>query len=322
MPELPLVTIVTPSYNQSAYLEQTMRSVLEQDYPNIEYLVVDGGSTDSSVEIIQRYADKLAWWVSEKDSGQADGINKGLRRARGEVVAWLNSDDCYLPGAIRQAVEALQANPQAGMVYADVYAIDETGKQTNRMRYQQWGLKDLLSFRIIGQPGVFMRRSVLGQAGYLDQSYQYLLDHQLWVRIASLAPMVYVNTAWAEARYHAAAKNTSQASHFGEEAFRILEWAQSNPETSKVMQQHQRTVWAGAQRFNARYLLDAGMEKDAWGGYVKALRLDWREVLPEWHRMLYIPLSRIGFGKIKEIYLRWRTRQLQRRGTINKENRT
>ncbi|HZU87535.1 MAG TPA: glycosyltransferase family 2 protein, partial [Anaerolineaceae bacterium] len=120
----PLVSIVTPSYNQARYLEATLRSVLEQDYPNLEYIVVDGGSTDGSREIIQKYASRLAWWVSEKDRGQTDAINKGFSRAHGEILAWLNSDDTYQPGAIRQAVEALQNHPRAGMVYADTNFID------------------------------------------------------------------------------------------------------------------------------------------------------------------------------------------------------
>jgi glycosyltransferase involved in cell wall biosynthesis len=107
----PLVSVVTPSFNQAAFIEQTLRSVLEQDYPAIEYLVADGASTDGSVEIIQKYADRLAWWVSEKDHGQAEAINKGFTKATGKYIAWVNSDDYYLPGAIRAAVEVLEANP-------------------------------------------------------------------------------------------------------------------------------------------------------------------------------------------------------------------
>ena len=194
----PLVSIVTPSYNQAAYLETAMRSVLEQDYPNIEYLVADGGSDDGSVEIIQSYASRLTWWVSEKDKGQADGANKGFRRARGEFVGWLNSDDVYHPGAIAGAVAAFQANPQAGMVFSDVDSIDGSGQLINVMRFGQRTLEDLMAFKIISQPGVFMRRSLLEQVGYLDPQYHLLLDHHLWLRMALKAPLIYVPGArWA-----------------------------------------------------------------------------------------------------------------------------
>jgi glycosyltransferase involved in cell wall biosynthesis len=124
MSEFPLVSIITPSYQQAAFLEQTMKSVLEQDYPNIEYLVADGGSVDGSVEIIQRYADRLAWWVSEKDHGQGEAINKGFTRAKGKYIAWVNSDDFYMPGAIRSAVAELEAHPDVGMVFGDVKVVE------------------------------------------------------------------------------------------------------------------------------------------------------------------------------------------------------
>ena len=119
MPDKPKVSIITPSFNQARFLEQTMRSVLEQDYPNIEYIVIDGGSSDGSLEIIQKYADRLAYWQSQKDKGQTDAINQGFARANGEILAWLNSDDILYPGAVTAAVKQLLEHPEVGMVYAD-----------------------------------------------------------------------------------------------------------------------------------------------------------------------------------------------------------
>jgi glycosyltransferase involved in cell wall biosynthesis len=117
MSDLPVVTIVTPSYNQDQFLEQTIVSVLNQDYPRIEYLIIDGGSTDGSVEIIRRYENRLAFWVSESDRGQSHAVNKGLQRANGEILGWLNSDDVYCPGAVRAAVDFLELHPDVALMY-------------------------------------------------------------------------------------------------------------------------------------------------------------------------------------------------------------
>jgi glycosyltransferase involved in cell wall biosynthesis len=302
----PLVSIITPSYNQAAYLEQAICSVLEQDYAPLEYLVVDGGSTDGSVEIIQRHAGRLAWWVSERDAGQAEAINKGLRRARGEIVAWLNSDDLYLPGTIAQAATLMQADPAQGMLFGDAVTIDPQGATLNRLAFGDWGLADLLRFRIICQPAVFMRRAVLEQAGPLDLSYHFMLDHHLWLRMARLAPVRHVPAVWAAARHHPGAKNVAQAPGFARETLRLLEWIQAQPDLQARVQADRRRIEAGAYRLQARYLLDGGQPASALRAYGRALRRDPAYALQHAHRMIYALLSLVGGQGLAGWYYRLR----------------
>jgi glycosyltransferase involved in cell wall biosynthesis len=132
MGEQPLVSIVTPSFNQADFLEATIESVLSQDYPRIEYIIVDGGSTDGCVDILSRYSDRIDYWISEPDAGQTDAINKGFDRAKGQIFAWLNSDDVYKPGAVSEAVAFLHENPDVGMVYGDADFIDDAGNWIGR----------------------------------------------------------------------------------------------------------------------------------------------------------------------------------------------
>ncbi len=311
MNDLPRVSIITPSFNQAAYLESTLRSVLEQGYPNLEYLVVDGGSDDGSLEIIQKYAPRLSWWVSEKDRGQADAINKGFARATGEIIAWLNSDDLYLPEAILGAVQSFRQNPECGMVFSDVRSIDEHGKLFNIMRYGNWSLEDLMAFNIIGQPGVFMRRTVLEQAGYLDLTYHYLLDHQLWLRVAQAAPILHIPGEWAAARFHAQAKNIAQAAHFGEEAYRIVDWMERQPCLAEKFARNRRKITAAAHRFNARYLLDGGQPRAALKYYARSFIIRPSTALKEWKRILYCFPAMLGLGRIKDWVLARRRRQYE-----------
>ncbi len=302
----PLVSIITPSYNQAAYLEQTLRSVLDQDYKPIEYLVVDGASTDGSPEIIQRYADRLAWWVSERDAGQAEAINKGLRRAQGEIVAWLNSDDMYLPGAIAQAAAALGADSSLGMVFGDALTIDPQGEALNRLSFGDWGLAELLRFRIICQPAVFLRRAVLEQAGPLDPNYHFMLDHHLWLRMARLAPVRHVPAVWAAARHHPGAKNVAQAPGFARETLRLLEWLQAQPDLALRLQADRRRIEAGAYRLEARYLLDGSQPGPALRSYGKALVRDAGYTLQHAHRIFYALLSLVGGQGLAGWYYRLR----------------
>ncbi|MEN6555761.1 MAG: glycosyltransferase family 2 protein [Anaerolineaceae bacterium] len=299
MPASALVSIITPSFNQVRYLEQTLRSVVEQDYPRIEYWVIDGGSTDGSVDIIRQYAPKLAGWLSEKDSGQAEAVNKGFARATGEYVAWLNSDDLYYPGALAEAVRALEANPAAPFVFSDVESIDGTGKAFNRMRYGEWGLADLMRFRIIGQPGVFMRRSALLEAGFLDTSYHYILDHHLWLRLAALRQPCYVPGAlWAAARTHPDAKNTAQAAAFGPEAQRLAEWLLADPRFQPLAGRMESQIRAGAERFSAFYLMEAEQPKAALAHYARSFRLSPTAALQDWRRIFSALAGVLGMGAL------------------------
>ena len=296
----PRVSIITPSYNQAAFLEQTILSVLRQDYPDLEYIVVDGSSNDGSVEIIKKYENQISWWVSEPDQGQADAINKGFSRATGEIVAWLNSDDMYLRGAVPAAVDYLMANPPCGLVYGDVLSLGEGDIPINIQRFKQFDLLDLMKFHIIGQPAVFMRRSVLAETGFLDNEFQYLLDHHLWLRAAGQAPIHYSGKLWAAARYHAAAKNLAQAQYFGEEAFKLTAWMKETSAFSRLYQENEAQIMGGAEWMNAYYQSVSGAPRLALQAYWKSFRHDPARVLRDWKRVLFTFGSLFGlagFGK-------------------------
>jgi GT2 family glycosyltransferase len=306
-----LVSIVTPSFNQASYLEQTMRSVLDQEHADIEYLVIDGGSTDGSLDIIKKYSPRLAYWVSEKDSGQADAINKGMARTRGEILAWLNSDDYYLPGAVTAAVRTFEQNPDVVLVYADMLAVDEHGQTFNTLRYRQLTLEDLLSFQIIGQPAVFMRRSAFEKAGGLDLSYNFMLDHHLWIRIASQGRILHVPQTWAAARYHPAAKNRAQAAAFGQEAFRILDWAKSRPDLAPILSPISHRATASAHRVNARYLLDGGQPAASLAAWTRAFFIHPPTALARLNLFGSALLNLTGLGKLRDKVLKNRQSQYQ-----------
>ena len=189
----PLVTIVTPSYNQAQYIRATIESVLAQDYPHIEHIVMDGGSTDGTELIVKEYASRLTW-ISEKDRGQSHAINKGFRMARGEIVSWLNSDDIILPGAVSKAAAAMQRDPCLGAVYGEGYQIDEAGRVKCRFPWTEpfnlWKLVHVLDY--ILQQTVYFRKSVVADLGYLDESLHWGMDWDLFIRIGQLYPIAHL----------------------------------------------------------------------------------------------------------------------------------
>jgi glycosyltransferase involved in cell wall biosynthesis len=203
----PLVSIIMPSFNQGRFLEASIRSVLEQDYPKIEFIIVDGGSKDESLAIIKKYQDRLAWWVSEKDKGHADGLNKGFAHAHGEVLAWLNSDDTYMPGAVREAVAFLQDHPQVGMVYAGARLIDDQDQPIGQFSAKQTDYRSLLRGSVhIPQATTFWRADLWRQVGALDLSLYYAFDYDLWVRLAKVSEIHYIPRLWASFRIHSQGK--------------------------------------------------------------------------------------------------------------------
>lgn len=204
---LPLVSIVTPSFNQARYIEATIQSVLEQDYPRIEYLIVDGGSTDGTVEIIKKHEGRISWWVSEQDQGQTDAINKGFARANGEILAWLNSDDTYEPGAVAAAVKYLMEHLEAGMVYGDCNFINEEGQVIGRFGAAQTDYRLLRQGYVhIPQQTMFFRADLWKQVGPLDPSFFFAMDYDLWTRLAARTQLKYVPQTWANFRLHTSGK--------------------------------------------------------------------------------------------------------------------
>jgi glycosyltransferase involved in cell wall biosynthesis len=183
----PRLTVVTPSFNQAPFLEETLRSVLLQGYPNLEYVVVDGGSSDGSVDILRRYDAWLADWVSEPDRGQSDAVNKGFSRATGEIYAWLNSDDVYERDAFARVVRHFSRRPDCALVYGRGSCIDQEGARTGGCDWvRPYDGRLLLTFNFVLQPAAFWRRSLWEQAGGLDVAYEWAMDWEWLIRATRL----------------------------------------------------------------------------------------------------------------------------------------
>ncbi len=185
---LPLVTIITPSYNQGEFIRQTIESVLSQDYLNLEYWVIDGGSTDDTVDILKSFGNKIHW-ISKKDAGQADAINKGFALAKGEIIAWLNSDDFYERGAIKKVVNFFVAHDETDCVYGDMNFVDREGRHPKLCTYlSDFSLLRLLKYCYICQPAVFFRTKVVKKLGRMSNQYRYVFDYDYWLRMGESFP--------------------------------------------------------------------------------------------------------------------------------------
>jgi glycosyltransferase involved in cell wall biosynthesis len=236
---IPLVSIITPSFNQGLFIEETIRSVIHQEYSNLEYLIIDGGSTDNSIEIITKYENQISYWLSEPDNGQAHAINKGLRRANGEILGWINSDDILLPRAINRIVDYFNKHPDIDVVYSDANRIDEVGRIISKARLNDkrpvFSKKTIIGECTVTQPGSFWRRWVTDKVGLLDENLNYVMDYELWTRMA-LGGATFARLSEKPLANFRLSKNSKTVSRFdqsGHEKLMLLNKLLSDPELSQ-----------------------------------------------------------------------------------------
>lgn len=271
MSEQPLVSIVTPSLNQGKFIRATIDSILSQDYKNIEYLVMDGGSTDETLDILRSYGSRIRW-VSEADSGQSQAVNKGWQCAQGAILGWVNADDLLLPGAVEQAVKALQDDESLGGVYGDCAYIDENGAWLRAYPTKAFDYASLVceTEDFIPQPTVFLRQSVAEQAGFLDERLHYVMDYDFWLRIGVFAPLKYLPTEMGCLRLHSDAKTVRAVPLFAPEMAFIFERLTSRPDFPEQLQNEKMGIvrqayihaasfcfWGGETRQARKYLYKA-----------------------------------------------------------------
>lgn len=224
MNEWPKISIVTPSYNQGAFIERTIQSVLNQDYPNLEYIIIDGGSTDGSTEIIKKYQDKLTYWVSEKDQGQTHAINKGFRRATGDIVGWLNSDDEYCSGALETVAKTFIANKDVDFFFGNRITVDENGRVLRDDRHTRFSFSALVLYgMIVSQPAAFWKRELFEKYGYLDESQRFCMDYEFFCRIGAQIKAKHIRKHLARFRRHSGSKSSTISNVWLEEYSRIRE---------------------------------------------------------------------------------------------------
>jgi glycosyltransferase involved in cell wall biosynthesis len=214
----PLVSIVTPSLNQGAYIGDAIESVLTQDYPRIEHIVVDGGSTDETLEVLARYPHLQ--WISEPDGGQADAVNKGFRLANGEIFGWLNADDLYMPGAVTAAVEAIRSSGCA-LVHGAWRQIDADGTVIRDVPVVPFDYRRQLEAQNrVCQPGAFFTREAFEEVGGLDRSYRYAMDFELWLKLGKSYSVAHVDRIQGVYRYHSRSKTVAEPAGFVAETWR------------------------------------------------------------------------------------------------------
>ena len=238
--QTPLVSIVTPSYNQGKYLEDTILSVLSQDYVPIEYLIIDGGSTDSSVEIIRKYSDQIIYWETQPDRGQAHAINKGLIKAKGEILGWLNADDLLLPETVSRVVDRFEAHPEIDVIYGRLQRINEFGKLIPTPELPKdritFGTSKVVGECIVNQPGAFWNREIMEMVGLLNEDLHFSLDYEYWIRMALAgARFMRIPEVVAWFRLDQGSKTVSRTTEMAVEQLSVLDELLKTPGLSEML---------------------------------------------------------------------------------------
>ena len=268
----PRVSLVTPSFNQGQFLEDAIRSVLGQNYPDLEYFVMDGGSTDGSLSIIGKYASHLSGWESVPDNGQAHAINKGWQKATGEYLWWLNSDDLLTEGSLNSAVGFLEMHPEVDLVYGDLIIIDEAGNRIGVRKGTAFDLSVFLTRSIrVPQPGALLRRKVLESTGLLNESLHHLMDFEFWLRLALMGCRFgYLPVPLAKFRVHSQSKTQKGSLDAVRERYWILSNLLESPTLPQTLQAQHRRIWSYAYADAARDLMKCGEYRIALGELLKS----------------------------------------------------
>jgi glycosyltransferase involved in cell wall biosynthesis len=271
---LPLVSVVTPTFNQAAFLRETIESVLSQDYPSIEYQVIDDGSTDDTAAILSEYADRV-WTEQQENRGQTRTINKGWERAKGDILTWLNSDDTFLPGAVSRAVACLEEHPEVGIVFGDTLFTEHEGNP-NRSK----GLVDFDYVRFvqrchnpIAQPSAFIRRSVIEDTGMLDPFYYYFMDWDFWLRAGINHRISYFPELLSTYRLHAESKTVAQANKAAPELEYMYRKFFARPDLPESIRSLEKEAIVNMLFTSGGYYLKGGNRKAAARAALRAVRL-------------------------------------------------
>lgn len=273
MNDQPLVSIVTPSYTKGPYIEETLLSVRNQTYPRIEHIVIDGGSTDETLSILEKYYGDIVW-VSEPDRGQSDAINKGWRRAHGEIIAYLNADDTYPPDAVATAVQYLNEHPDVGLVYGDGILTDETGKFIRTYHAGEFSLRDLVYCRDnILQPAVFLRRSVYDKIGEIDENLHLAMDLDYWIRAGLLFKVAYIPTPLATAKIYGDAKSVALMHKYVSDYEHILEKVFADPHLPTELASEKNAVYNYVYTKGGLDYIHLGMMQEGLDYLWKAFRM-------------------------------------------------